>query len=437
MKKESIEHAIGMIDHIINEQVNQILHHPDFQQLESSWRGLMMLINCASEGQHVIIRMLNVSLNLLSKDLNQAIEFDQSQIFKKVYTEEFDQPGGTPYGLLIGDYYFSHKSTVDSHDNIRTLSLLAKIASASFSPFISGTDSNLFGLDSYEELSPNLNISQLLKQEEYTRWQKLRQDEDTRFIGLTLPRILMRNTYNQNGVKLRHRNFKEIVHSNKDILWGNPAYAYACTVIQCFQETGWFTDIRGVNSSTRTGGTTHLARHYYSTDAKPLLAAPSTEVLITDNQEKRLSDIGVMALSDEPLSEKSIFYSSQSMHITKSYTTTAGTINSQLSSMLHYILSSCRFAHYIKIIMRDKVGSFMSANECERYIKNWINKYCAASENMTETSRAKYPLNEAKIKIEQNPGNPGLYQCTMHLKPHDQLDNIQSHLTFVTKIKKH
>ncbi len=435
MKNQTIEHLIAMINERINRQVNCILHHPDFQRLESVWRGLFMLIQTAGMSKYVVIRFLDISYRELSKDMDQAIEFDQSQLFKKVYSNEFDQPGGQPFGVLIGDYHFSHRSKMRMQNGVDLLRKIAEVCAAAFVPFVAGVDPSLFGLDSFTEFQMPFQLNDIFQQTEYQRWKNLREDEDIRYVALVLPRILMRVPYNNNGIKMTNRFFEENVTKHTDYLWGNASYAYGCVAIQSFIESGWFADIRGYNPSVGQGGSVKLERDYFYTDKAGVMPKMSVEYAITDKQEKIFHDSGFIALRDHRWIEKSVFYSSQSLHHPKRYSTTIGQANAKISSMLHYIFCVSRFAHYIKIIMRDKVGKFINPEECERYLLLWIRKYCAASQGMSEEARARYPLSDADVKVNEQRGAPGKYSCTIHLKPHYQLDDIQSYLKLVTNVK--
>lgn len=434
MNNHRIEHLIAIIDDCINRQVNQIIHHLSFQRLESAWRGLYMLIEAASNSQYIIIRFLNETYHELNKDLSQAVEFDQSQLFKKVYTAEFDHPGGQPFGLIIGNYYFSHKPQAGANDSVDMLNQISKIAAASFAPFIAGVNPNLFGLDSFTEIKIPFQLDDVFRLTEYRRWKQLRKEEDIRYLGLVLPSILMRVPYNSNGVKLQNRFFKEEIVTHSDYLWGNASFAYGCVVIRSFIETGWFSDIRGYNPSVNQGGAAMLIRDYFNTDQYGFMPKVSVEYAFTDRQEKILNDAGLLALRDHRMIEKAVFYSSQSLHEPSHNSTKAGEVNAMISSMLHYVLCVSRFVHYIKIIMRDKVGKFVQREECERYLLNWLKKYCAANRGILSESKARYPLSDANVTLQEQRNIPGQYYCTIHIKPHYQLDNAQSYLKLVTHV---
>jgi len=415
-----IQQLIVKIDDVLSRQINTLLHHRQFQQLEACWRGLNLLVSKAS-CQNIIIKILTVSYQELSRDLLNAIEFDQSHLFQKIYANEFDHPGGQPFGLLIGDYYFNGLS-----QDLETLSIMSKIAAAAFAPFISAVHQHFFGLDHFNELKVNLSLTSLFQQKIYNKWQSLRKDEDARFLGLTLPKILLRKPYNHT-LRINHRFFSEIIEQPDDYLWGNAAYAYAIVIIQAFSLNGWFTDIRGINPITLSGGVINLPREYFTTD--PCFSNPKlvTEMAITDQQERQLNELGFLALKDHPHEQLSIFYSSQSLQVSAKYSNISATTNAKISTMLHYILCASRFAHY-------KIGSFTNADDCESYLQSWLLNYCTANpENSAEIS-VRYPLNEACVHIHEQAGFPGKYSCTIHLKPHYQLDDIQSQFHLVTDV---
>lgn len=435
MEQKLISTLIAEIDEKINRQLNLILHHPYLQRLEASWRGIAMVVDAAHGEKLINIKILNMSAKALAKDIEHAVDFDQSILFKKIYNEEYDQPGGLPFGLLIADYYFSHKPESDIPDGVSLLAELAKIGANAFCPIITGISPEFFGIDCFSEIHVPFKITDLIQQAGYIRWKKLRELEDSRFLGCVLPRIRMRKPYNAHVTRITNRFFKETVVNHDDYLWGNASYGYACVAIQSFKETGWFSDIRGMHHELASGGLVHGYRDHYDTDELKLIAKCATEYAITDAQEKTFSEAGFIALRDNRFIEKSIFYSSQSLQDPKRYTTKAGTVNAKISSMLHYVLCASRFAHYIKVIVRDKVGSFMSPKECELFLEKWLHHYRAQNTDLTPEARAKYPLTQAKIKVKELPGLPGKFNCTMYLKPHYQIDDIESQLKLVTQVK--
>ncbi len=431
-----IEQLIGLIDLKINGLVNAILHHSEFQALEARWRGLQMLVE-AADSPRVQIRVLDLSFAELNKDITNAIEFDQSQVFKKVYSAEYDQAGGQPYGLLIGDYYFSHKPVDGARDGMELLAGITQIAAAAFVPFIASLTPAFFGLDEFTEFQVPLRVDDLFTQVEHHRWRRLRKDDDARFLGLTLPRVLMRVPYNADGVKMQQRFYREKINKHSDYLWGSAAFAFGCVAIRCFKETGWFADIRGIQDGGESGGVVELARNYFTTDKFGFMPKSAVEYQFTDMQEKLLSEAGFLVIRDNRYIEKGVFSSSQSVQIPQKFTRNAdaANANARISTMLHYVLCVSRFAHYVKVIARDKVGSFIGAEDCERYLARWLQSYCSTTQGESSAARACYPLNDAKVEVEERPGMPGKYNCVIHLKPQYQLDVMETYLKLVTDVK--
>jgi type VI secretion system protein ImpD len=436
-KQILIEQLIALADVYINQQVNKILHHPQFQALESAWRGLALLtklIKSEKKNKRVEIRFLQLTQQELAKDLLSGLELDRSQLFQKIYTEELDQAGGQPFGVLIGDYYFSHKPNQGVRDGVDVLQQMAKIAANSFVPFVSSVSPHFFGLDSFSELQSPIRIEEIFVSPEYHRWQRLRQDENAHFLALTLPRILMREPYNSNGIKIKHRFFKETLRCHEDYLWGNAAYVYGAGIIQCFLDTGWFMNLRGQSTEQNTLNSL-LPRHYFENDSLKNLAKISTECLVTDRNEKILSESGFIAARDHAYSQKIIFYSSQSVKLSKSSKNNLQASSAKINTLLHYVLCMSRFAHYIKVIIRDKVGSFTTVETCENFITKWLNQYCSSGKGQSMESLSKKPLASFKLSIQEIQGSPGKFFCAMVISPHSQFDDIQSQLRMVTQIR--
>lgn len=431
-----LQKVIASIDQLLSNQVNVIMHHARFQQLEASWRGLFYLTGKITRTDNVKIRVLNVSWLELAKDLRRSAEFDQTQLFIKVYTEEFGRPGGEPYGLLIGDYQVSHRVTqYKTTNDVEVLRGIMDVAAAAFAPFITAVDAAVFGLDSFTGLDRPLNLERTFQQAEYIQWKRLREEEDARFLGLVLPRVLMRLPYNEQNSYKKKFYFEEAMRSHSDYLWGNAAYCFGAVVIRTFLQSGWLADIRGVSSDLAGGGIVNdIPRHYFNTDSVYINAKYTTDVCMTSKQEKNFSDWGFISLCECKYTQLNVFYSCQSVQRPKQYDTAVVNVNAQISTMLQYILCASRFAHYIKVLIRDKVGTFASANEYESYLQDWIWRYTASSNDLTAEMRAKYPLREAKIKVHEKIGKPGSYVCTLHLAPHYQLDQIQTLLQMNTEL---
>jgi len=429
---------VAAIDDVLNEIVNNILHHKKFQKLESSWRGLLFLTEEAYDQDSIKIKFLDVSWPVLVKDLDRAIDFDQSSLFRKIYSREFGTAGGEPYGVLLGDYQIRHRPGPDHRtDDIAALRDISQIAASAFVPFIAGVDPVLFGVNDFSELGVPINYENLFSQAEYLKWNSFRTTEDSRFIGLTLPQVLMREPYRHDSYRSDHFNFNEDVSApdSSGYLWGNACYAFGATLIKSFSNNAWFTDIRGSHEGVDRGGVVrHLPVPSFNTDSKGVALKYSTDVLVTDYAEKILSEFGFIPLCHSKDTKYGVFYGNQSIQGAQVYDTEIASINAKISAMLQYILCVSRFAHYIKVIGRDKVGSFFGAEECEDYLHNWLLKYSTGSSSGTEEHLAKYPLSEASVEVKEVPGKPGVYACVTHLKPHMQLDQMVSGVKLVTEL---
>ena len=433
-----IQSSIATIDHMINEQLNVIIHHHKFQKLESSWRGLKYLTKQTNESKNIKIKLLDISWAEIVKDMARAIEFDQSQLFQKIYSEEYGTPGGEPYGVLLGDYEISHRpSARHPHDDISTLECLSEVAAAAFAPFITSASSELFGLDNFSALELPLKLETIFNHNEYIKWRAFRDKVDSRFIGLTLPRMIMRRPYrttpgNHKGIFFYERSSNT---DNDNSLWGNACYAFGGILLREFNNIGWFGHIRGVPRNHVGGGLiTNLSTNYFDTDSDYLVHKPLAEVIVTDNLERELSDLGFMPFCQCYNMPFAAFYSNQSAHKPPHFSTKEANINAKLSAMLQHILCASRIAHYIKVIIRDKVGSFMSADDCQAYLGKWIYKYTTGQEDMDWEEQARYPLREASVKVNEHPTKPGEYLCSIQLRPHYQLDQMISELELVTEL---
>jgi len=435
-----IERAIVDIDKIISEQIDLILHHQKFQRLEASWRSLFYLVETKSEYDEdltVKIKVLDVSWPELAKDVTRAIEFDQSQAFQRIYSDEFDMPGGEPFGAILGDYQISHRARRDvSAPDVEVLANMSKIATAALCPFIVNASSRLFGLDSLRELGQPFDLTDTFNQKEYIKWNNLRQQEDMRFIGVTMPDVLMREPYQDDGTRYEGFTYREkTVNSEVDYLWGNACYAFGGVLIRAFANTGWFADIRGgVHSFGEGGVVKNLVYPRYKYDKAGLASRLAANVHINDYLERELSDIGLIPLCSYHSADHSVFYSNNSMHEPIHYKSDVANINARLSSMIQYMLCVSRFGHYIKVMIRDKIGSFATADECEKFLQNWLNQYTTSSDMASSDLKARYPLGACKVEVHENPARNGYFTCVAYLQPHFQLDQMVSSIRLVTEL---
>ncbi len=429
-KNQNIIHLIALIDDKINKQLNTILHHKTFQRLESSWRGLYYLAENTKEAKsnQIKIKILDINYNELALDITYATEFDQSSIFHKIYTSELDQPGGEPFGVIIGDYYISHKpNLINMIDGCALLEAMASIAACAFVPFIASADPTLFNINEFSELHNYLDLETTFKQEEYYRWNKFRKQQDSRFIALLLPKILMRTPYHQSHYYFNNLLFSETINKHDDYLWGNVIYIYANVVVQSFYRTGWFNEIYGETSYITISD---IARHDFKTDKNSIASKHISNLYVSNQQEKSLADLGFIALSDNIFSNSINFYTSQSIQQTHNMSS-----NFKVNSQLEYLFCISRFAHYIKIIMRDKIGSYITSEDCEAYLQKWILQYCSASTELNSNEIMRFPLSKAKIKLSENPAKPGMLNCIILLQLHYHLSEIETQLRLVTQFK--
>ncbi len=431
---------IAAIDDLLNAQVNAILHHPKFQKLESCWRGLAFLVRRADlEGDPLIkIRVLPAKWTELEKDFERAVEFDQSQVFRKIYEDEFGMPGGEPFGLMIGDYDVSHRVSKDNlTDDISVLRSLAGVAASAFCPFLCAAKPELLDLGSISELQITRDHGKRMSQKDYMKWNSMREDEDARFLGVLLPRILMRGPYEDDGSRIDRFQFLEDVRKpdGSGFLWGNPSYAYAAVAMRSFANSGWLADVRGLRQDEDGGGlVSDLPSLSFPTDATSVIPLPVTEVAITDALERQLSDLGLLPLCDCKDTPLGVFASGQSLQKSKKYDTDAATANAKISAMLPYILTVSRFAHYVKVIGKTKTGSYASAEELEAMLHDWIMDYVTPDREASTSAKSRRPLRAAEISVRSDPSRPGSFHCTMRLAPHYELDEMVGSVRLTTSI---
>jgi type VI secretion system ImpC/EvpB family protein len=422
----SLARDIAVIDRLLNDQVNAILHDPRFQKLEASWRGLEFLIRQSDPDTKTFVRVLNVSWKELSRDFESAGEFDRSQLFRKVYEEEFGTAGGRPYGLLIGDYSIHPRVTADNPvDDMATLQAISGVAASAFAPFVAAADHTFFGEKSFANLERQPDLHKLFESPEYAAWKNFRDTDDARFVGLTLPRILMRLPYADDGSRVDRFRFSEDVSAadRSGYVWGNPAFAFGAVVMRAYAQSGWFADIRGVRRGELGGGIIEgLPTQSFATDARGVATKTSTDVIVTDLQEKELGDLGFIALCDCYDTPHSAFYGTPTAHKPRSYSTEDATANARISAMLQYILCASRFAHHLKVIARSKIGSNIGAQELEDLLINWLNRYVSPDSEGSMELKARLPLREARVEVKAQRGRPGVYTSIIHLRPHYQLD---------------
>jgi type VI secretion system protein ImpD len=427
---------VATIDDLLGRQLQALLHHPSFQQLESAWRGLAWLVDSVPTDARVKVRVLTVTWKELSRDAERAIEFDQSQLFRKVYSAEFGTPGGEPFGVLLGDYYISHRPRPDQRvDDVRALRSVALVAAASFSPFVASAHPSLLGLETFRQLELPLDLPRTFRGVEYTAWRALREAEDTRFVALTAPRVLMRGPYVHDPDRRDGFCFTESCTKHEHYLWGNACFALGRVIVRSFATWGWLADIRGTKRGEESGGLVRgLPALDHGTDAPGVLTRFATEVLMTDRQERVLGDLGLTPLSALAGDDGAVFYTTPSLHSPPRYSTPEATINARLSALLQYVLCASRIAHFVKVICRDVTGSFLTATELERKLADWLLSITLSSEGASDEMQARFPLREAGVQVRDLAGRPGCFTSVIHLCPHFQLDQMTSSMRLVTEI---
>lgn len=423
-----INARIAQIDHLISIQLNEVLHHPDFQKLEASWRGLKMLLDRSETGTQLKIKVLNVNKRELLRDLQRAAEFDQSALFKKVYEEEFGVFGGTPFAAMVGDYEFGKHP-----EDIELLEKISQVASAAHAPFLTAASHEMFNLDSYAQLDAPRDLAKIFDTNEYAKWKSFRNSEDSRYVALTCPHVLMRLPYGKEGVQVEDFAYEEGIDGTEHnkYLWGNAGYALATRLTNAFAQYGWCAAIRGVEGGGLVDG---LPVHTFRTDDGDIAMKCPTEVAITDRREKELADNGFVPLVHSKGTDYAAFFSVQSAQKAKLYDKDSANANARLSTQLPYLLAMCRFAHYLKAMMRDKIGSFMSRSECELFLNKWISNYVTMDDSAPQSVKASKPLREARVDVMEIPGKPGAYRAVSFLRPHFQLDELSVSLRLVADL---
>ena len=428
---ESINAMIAEIDRKMSEQVNAILHHPDYQQLEAAWRGLHHLVNNTETDEMLKIRVMNISKKDLHKTLRKfkGAAWDQSPIFKKLYEEEFGQLGGEPYGCLVGDYYFDH-----SAPDVETLGEMSKIAAAIHAPFISGTASSLFQMESWSELSNPRDLTKIFTTPEYAGWRSLRESEDARYVGLTMPRFLARSPYGAKSNPVEEFNFEEDTSGadTAKYTWANAAYAMAVNINRSFKLYGWCSRIRGIESGGSVEG---LPTHAFPTDDGGVDMKCPTEIAISDRREAELAKNGFMPLIHKKNSDFAAFIGAQSLQKPGVYDDPDATANANLAARLPYLFATCRFAHYLKCIVRDKIGSFKERDDMQDWLQRWVRQYVDGDpKHSSEDDKARKPLADAEVVVEEVEGNPGYYTSKFFLRPHYQLEGLTVSLRLTSKL---
>jgi type VI secretion system protein ImpC len=419
---------IAQLDHLISLQLNEVMHAPEFQKLESTWRGLKYLLSQTETSTMLKIKILNVNKKELLRDLQRAPEFDQSALFKKVYEEEYGVFGGAPFGALLGDYEFGR-----SGQDIELLEKVSQVAAAAHAPFITAASSEMLNLESFATLDAPRDLAKIFDSTEYAKWKAFRQTEDSRYVALTVPRMLLREPYGKDTVPVEAFQYEEHVDGTEHnkYLWGNAAWALGARVTNAFAQYGWCACIRGVESGGLVEG---LPVHNFRTDSGDVAMKCPTEVPITDRREKELADLGFAPLVHCKGTPNAAFFSVQSTQKAKVYDKDSATANARISAQLPYIFAVSRFAHYLKTMMRDKIGGYMSRSEAQMFLNNWIANYVVGNDDAPLSVKAKRPLKEARVDVQEDPRKPGVYRAIAFLRPHFQLDELSVSMRLVAEL---
>lgn len=425
----AIDARIAEMDNLISRQLSAVMHAPEFQKMESTWTGLHYLVRNTSTGTRIKIKMLNATKKELVKDFQVALEFDQSSMFKKIYEEEFGTFGGAPFGALLGDFEISRHP-----EDMYFIEEMSHVAAAAHAPFICAASHELFGLESYSGLGRPRDLSKVFDTLEYAKWKSFRESEDSRYVGLTLPRFLGRLPFNpKDGTTVEGFNYVEDVDGtdHQKYMWCNAAYAFGVKLTKAFDDFGWCAAIRGVEGGGLVEG---LPTHTFKTDEGEVALKCPTEIAITDRREKELSDLGFISLVHCKNTDYAAFFGAQSAQKPKKYNTDSANANAVLSAQLQYIFAVSRIAHYLKAMMRDKIGSFAAASNVEDFLNRWLSQYVLLDDNASQEQKAQFPLREASVQVSEVPGRPGVYRAVSFLRPHFQLDELSVSLRLVAEL---
>jgi type VI secretion system protein ImpC len=421
--------SIEKLDVQLSQYMDQLLHSKDFQRLEAVWRGLFSLVSHAETGEYLKIRFLSASVEEISEDLLESSDFDQSFLFKQLYEKEYGTFGGAPYSCLIWDHYIGRTS-----QNMDLLTKMAGICAAAHIPCFTGADAALFGLTHFSYLDQVRDVSKIFESTEMIPWNSLREQDDARYIGMILPRVLVRAPYGIKNTPIKSFLYEESVDGDgyKDFCWGHAGYLWGQRITEAFSRYGWTSSVIGVEGG---GLVENLPFFTFETPRGDIQLKSASEIILTDRKEKELSDLGFMALCQKKGNNKAVFLSGQSIQKAKQYDQFEATANARVSARITYLMNVSRFAHYIKVIMREKIGSFKSSSSVQHYLQKWLNQYILLnSDNAPQELLATYPLHEGKVTVVDLEDNPGFYDAILYLKPHFQMEGLTASLRLVSRI---
>jgi type VI secretion system protein ImpC len=431
----TIDRAIKAIDAALTSQLNEVLHEQRFLKLEGSWRGLHYLVMNSETSTNLKIRVVNASKRELHRDLTRAVEFDQSLLFRKIYESEFGSPGGEPYGALIGDYEWTNHP-----EDMEALRLISNVSAAAFAPFISAASASLMGFEQWNDLSRPRDLAKIFDTVEYMKWRGFRDSEDSRFVSLVMPRVLARLPYGERTKPIDEFVYEEapidpagqpLAMRHDHYCWMNASFVMGTRLTEAFSKYGFCVAIRGAEGG---GKVDNLPTHIFKSDDGDMDAKCPTEVGITDRREYELSSLGFLPLCHYKNQDYAVFFGAQTTQKPKDYDRPEATANAAISARLPYIMATSRFAHYLKVMARDKIGSFMEVDDCERWLNAWIKRYVNANELAGPESKARYPLRDARVEVREVPGRPGAYNAVAYMRPWLQLEELTTSLRMVARI---
>ena len=431
----TFDRAIAAIDRKVSAQLNEVMHHEKFLKQEGTWRGLHYLVMNTETSTGLKLRLLNASKRDLNRDLTRAVEFDQSQLFKKIYENEFGTPGGEPYGALIGDYEWTNHP-----DDVETLRLVSNVAAAAFAPFVSGVGAGMFGFKDWTELSRPRDLAKIFDTQEYMKWRSFRDSEDSRFVSLVLPRVIARLPYGSATKPIDEFNYEEAPFDaagaakplhHEEYCWMNAAYVMGARLTDAFAKYSFCVAIRGAEGG---GKVENLPSHIFTSDDGDLDAKCPTEIGITDRREFELSNQGFLPLCHYRNTDYAVFFGAQTAQKPKKYDRPEATANAAISARLPYIMATSRFAHYLKVMARDKIGSFMEATDCERWLNRWLTNYVNTNADAGQETKARFPLREARVEVKEIPGRPGSYNAIAYMRPWLQMEELTTSMRMVARI---
>jgi len=425
---EMLGSRIKELDELISVQLNEVMHAPEFQKLEGSWRGLQYLTTNTETSTMLKIKVFNISKKDILKDFTKQNDWEQAAIFRKIYEEEYGTLGGQPYGCLIGDYEITRHP-----EDIQLLTNMANVGAAAHAPFLAAASPSLFNWESFTELGGPRDVAKIFDNDAYVAWKDFRKSDDSKYVGLCMPHILMRLPYGKDTSPVEEFDYEEKVdgRDHKKYLWGNAAFALGARITNAFAMHEWCAAIRGVEGGGLVEG---LPAHTFQTDDGDQTVKCPTEIAITDRREAELSKLGFIPLCYYKGTTNAVFMATQSANQATQYLNADANANARLPSQLQYIFAVSRFAHFLKGMMRDKIGSFMSREQCQKFLNEWIKNYVLLDDFASQDAKSKFPLRDAQIEVSEDPAKPGVYTAVAFLRPHFQLDELTVSLRLVARL---